>query len=105
MEWMLNKSSLIFSYESAKERWDILQTMFEDSSDVKCNKLLTFTSRFKNLHMLEEESLFDFYTKLCDIGNKSFVLGEKILESVLVIKIIRSLPVGSNPKPLTLNHF
>ena len=28
--------------------------------------------------MLEEESLFDFYIKLCDIANECFALGEKI---------------------------
>ena len=32
------------------------------------------------------------YSRLCDIANKSFGLGERILESKLVWKIIRSLP-------------
>ena len=75
---------LISLCESGKEAWDILQTMFEGSGDVQRNKLLTFTTIFKNLHMLEEESLSNFHTKLCDITNESFALGEKILASVLV---------------------
>ena len=87
---------LIFSCESTKEAWDILQTMFEGSSDVKRNKLLTFTTRFKNLHMLEEESLSNFYTKLCDIANESFALGEKIPASVLVRKSLDHYRIGSN---------
>ena len=82
---------LISSCESAKEAWGILQTTLKDSGDVKHNKLLTLTTRFENLHMLEEESLSDFYTKLCDMANKYFVLGEKIPESMLVRKIIRLL--------------
>ena len=48
--------------------------------------------------MLEEESLFDFYTKLCDIANESFTLGEKIPEFVIVRKIIRSIPDKFQPK-------
>ena len=56
---------------------------FEGLDDVKHNKLLTLTTRFKNLHMLEEESLSNFYTKLCDIANKSFALREKIPEFCL----------------------
>ena len=75
---------LISSCEFAKEAWDILQTTFESSGDVKHNKFLTLTTRFENLHMLEEESLFDFYTMLCVIANEPIALGEKILESVLV---------------------
>ena len=53
---------------------------------------LTLTIRLENLHMLEEESLYDFYPKLYDITNESFALGEKIPESMPMRKIIRSLP-------------
>ena len=35
---------LISSYETAKEAWDILQTTFEGSGDVKRNKLLSLTT-------------------------------------------------------------
>ena len=83
---------LIYSCEMAKEARDILQTMFEGSSDIKRNKLLSLTTRFENLRIHEDETLFDFYTKLCDIANESFALGEKISETTLVKKIVRSLP-------------
>ena len=58
---------------------------------MKKNKLLSFTTRFENLRIHEDESLSDFYTNLCDIANESFVLGEKILETTLIRKIMRSL--------------
>ena len=45
---------LISSCESANGVWDILQTTFEGSGDVKRNKLLTLTTKFENIHMLEE---------------------------------------------------
>ena len=41
--------------------------------------------------MHEDETLSDFYIKLCNIANKSFALGEKIYETTLVRKIMRSL--------------
>ena len=56
------------------------------------NNLLSLTIHFENLGMHDDESLFYFYTKLCDITNESFVLGEKIPETTLVRKIVRSLP-------------
>lgn len=40
-------------------------------------------TRFENMLMLEDESSFDFYAKLCDIANESFDLGEKITDSKL----------------------
>ena len=83
---------LFSSYETTKDAWDILQTTFESSGDMKRNKLhLSLTTRFENLRILYDESLFDFHTKLCDISNESFAFGEKIPENTLVKKIIRSL--------------
>ena len=75
---------LISSYEMAKEAWDILQTTFESLGDVKRNKFFSLCTRFENLRMHEEETLSNFYTKLCDIANESFALGEKIFETTLV---------------------
>ena len=69
---------LISSCETDKEAWEILQTTFEGSGDVKRNKLLSLTTRFESLRMHDDESLSEFYTKLCDIANELFVLGEKI---------------------------
>ena len=42
--------------------------------------------------MSKEESFVVFYAELCDIANESFALGEKILESKIVWKIVRFLP-------------
>ena len=49
-------------------------------------------SRFKDLRMLEDETISDFNSKLCDIANKTFTLGEKYSETKLVRKTLRSLP-------------
>ena len=36
-------------------------------------------SRFKDLRMMEDETINDFNSKLCDIANEAFAFGEKIL--------------------------
>ena len=42
--------------------------------------------------MEEEETFDEFYAKLKDIVNSTFNLGESIVESKIVRKILRSLP-------------
>ena len=49
------------------------------------------TIRFEELCMKDYETLSDFYSRLYDITNESFALGERILESKFVWKIVRSL--------------
>ena len=96
---------LILSCETTKEAWEILQTTFEGSVDVKKskkNKLLSLTTRFENLRMYDDESLFDFYTKLCDIANKSFALNKKIPKIALIWKIMRSLPNRFSSKVIAI---
>ena len=95
---------LISSCKMAKEAWEIFQTTFEGSSDVKRNKLLSLTTHFENLRVHEDESLSDFHTKLCDIANESFSLSEKIPETILVRKIVRSLPDRFSSKVITIEE-
>ena len=76
----------------------------EGSTDVKQNKLLSLTPRFENLRMLEDVLLQDFYTKICDIANKSFDFGEKIYETTLVRKIVRSLLDRFSSKLITIEE-
>ena len=49
-------------------------------------------SRFEDLRMLEDETISNFNSKLCDIANEAFTLGEKYSETKLVRKTLRSLP-------------
>jgi hypothetical protein len=50
------------------------------------------TSRFKEIRMLEDESFNEFYEKLNDIVNFRFNLVEKVEDSRIIRKILRSLP-------------
>ena len=49
-------------------------------------------TRYEDLKMIENETISDFNSKLCDIANKAFTLGEKYSDIKLVRKILRSLP-------------
>ena len=89
---------LISSCVSAKEAWDILQTQFEGTPDVKRSRSIMLQTKFENLRMSETESLIEFYERLSDIANEFFALGEKLDESILVRKIVRVLPDRFNTK-------
>lgn len=44
------------------------------------------TTRFETPKMLEDETLVDFYAKLCDISNRDFALGEEYSNAEFIIK-------------------
>jgi hypothetical protein len=60
------------------------------------SKLQLLTTNFENLRM--DETILDFNTKLRDISNLAFSLGEKMSEETLAKKILRSLPKRFNMK-------
>jgi len=88
----VNQFKLISTCETAKEAWDILQTAHEGTDTVKASKLQILTTRFERLRMEEDECIADFNSKLCDIANEAFALGEKYSDAKLVKKTLRSLP-------------
>ncbi|GMP90130.1 hypothetical protein CsSME_00041397 [Camellia sinensis var. sinensis] len=69
-----------------------------DNSEVKTGLEETHRGYFENLLMKDSETFDEFYAKLSDIVNSSFNLGEKISESKIVGKILRSLPDRFQPK-------
>ena len=86
-----NQFKLISFCECAKDAWNILQTTHEGTPLVKISKLQMLAIRFEDLRMMEYEIISDFISKLCDIANEAFALGEKYSNIKLVRKILRSL--------------
>lgn len=84
--------------EIANEAWDILEVTHEGTKTVKNSKLQLLTSRFEEIKMLEDECFNDFYAKLNDLVNSRFNLGQKVEDSRVVRKILRSLPERFRPK-------
>ena len=81
----------ISSTEIAKEAWTILQTTYEGTKTVNDSELQRLTTSFEEIKMEEDESFNEFYTKLKDIVNSAFNLGETIPEPKIVRKVLRSL--------------
>ena len=77
--------------EVAKEAWTILETTYKGTKAVKTVKLQKLTSSFEEIRMEEDETFDEFYAKLKDIVNSTFNLGESIVESKIIRKILRSL--------------
>ena len=69
----------IYSTETAKEAWTILQTTYERTNAVKDSKLQRLTTSFKEIKIEDDESFDEFYTKLKDIVNSAFNFGKLFL--------------------------
>ena len=76
----------IFTCETAKEAWDILEITHEGTVLVKNLKLQRLTTTF-DLRMDEDETFDEFYAKLSDVVNSSFYLGKQIPQFDIVRKV------------------
>jgi len=88
----------------AKEAWQILETTYEGTKKVKDTKLQMLTTSFEELKMSEDE-LFDlFYGKLNEVVIGKFNLGEKTDDSMIVRKILQSLPESFCAKVIAIEE-
>ena len=78
--------------------WNILQIVHEGTNVVKINKLQWLTTRFESIRMSDDECFDEFYTKLNDIVNSTYNLGEIYDQLKIVKKILRSLNEDFRPK-------
>jgi hypothetical protein len=84
--------------KSAKDIWDKLQNIYERDTKVKEAKLQTYRGQFKKLKMKEDEDIAACFLRVDETVNEIIGLGEEIEESVIVQKILISLPMRFNPK-------
>ena len=84
--------------ESAKEIWDKLKNIYEGDEKVKGAKLQTYRAEFEHLKMKEEENIAAYFLRVDEVVNNMRGLGEKIEGSVIVQKILRSLPMRFDSK-------
>ena len=75
-----------------------METTYEGTKKVKDTKLQMLTTRFEELKMSDNESFDSFYDKLNEVVIGKFNLGEKIEDSKIVRKILRSLPESFGAK-------
>jgi hypothetical protein len=84
--------------ETAKEIWDKLKNIYEGDDKVKEAKLQTYRGQFENLKMKEEENIVADFLRADETVNIIRGLGERTKESVIVQKILRSLPMRFDSK-------
>ena len=84
--------------DTAKKIWDTLENIHEGDKKVKTAKLQVYRAQFENLKMNDDEDIASFFLKTAEIINNMKALGEKMPESIIGQKILRSLPSRFNPK-------
>ena len=75
-----------------------METTYEVTKKVKDTKLQMLTTWFEDLRMGEDESFDSFYNKLNEVIIGKFNLEEKMKDSKVVQKILRSLPESFRAK-------
>jgi hypothetical protein len=88
----------VMNLQTAKEMWEKLISSYEGNEKVKDAKLQTHRRRFEQLRMNEDENISKFFLRVDEMVNAMRGLGETIDDSLLVQKILRSLPERFNPK-------
>ena len=66
------------------QAWKILEVTLEGAFPTRTSRLQLLITKFKNLKMLEDESISRFNLRVLDISDESFALGEKISQELLV---------------------
>jgi len=84
--------------DTAKEMWDKLISSYEGNEKVKDAKLQTYRLKFERLKMNEDETISKYFLRVEELVNAMKGLGEMFDDSLLVQKILRSLPDKFNPK-------
>jgi sirohydrochlorin ferrochelatase len=84
--------------KSAKEIWEKTRNIYEGDTKVKEAKLQTYRGQFEQLKMKEDENIAAYFLRVGKTVNSIIGLGEEIQESVIVQKVLRSLPMRFNPK-------
>ena len=88
----------IMHSKTAKDMWDTLENIHEGDKKVNTAKLQVYRAQFENLKMNDDEDVGSFFLRVAEIVNNMKALGETIPKSVIVQKILRSLPPIFNPK-------
>jgi hypothetical protein len=82
----------VMQLDSAKEMWYKLIISYEGNEKVKDAKLQTYRLKFEQLNMNEDEIVNTYFLRVEDFVNAMKGHGQKIEDSFLVQKILRSLP-------------
>ncbi|XP_074336117.1 uncharacterized protein LOC141673281 [Apium graveolens] len=78
--------------KTAKEAWEGIKILYQGAERVRTAKIQTLKTEFEALNMKENESLDDFCMKMNSLITNIRALGEEIVESYVVKKLLRAVP-------------
>ena len=84
--------------------WEKLQTTYEGDNKVKEAKLQTYRGQFEQLRMNEDEDIAAYILRVDQLVNTIRGLGEEVEETIVVRKILRTIPKRFNPKIFALEE-
>jgi hypothetical protein len=88
----------VMHLDTTKAMWDKLINNYEGNEKVKGAKLQTYRLKFEQLKMNEDETIRKYFLRVEELVNAMKGIGEEFEDSLLVQKILRSLPDKFNPK-------
>jgi hypothetical protein len=81
----------VMGWNTAKEVWDKLKSIYEGDPKVKQVKLQRHRAEFENLKIDEKEDIATYFLRVDEVVNAIRWLGEDLNESLVVQKVLRSL--------------
>eukprot|EP00253_Pinus_taeda_P008146 PITA_08146 len=99
-----SKFKKVMNCNYAKEMWDKLVGLYDGDSKVKKVKLQTHRRQFESLKMEDEEDISSYFLRVAKVVNSLKGLDEKIEESTIVQKVLRSLPDRFDSKISTIEE-
>lgn len=82
----------VMSCTTSHEIWEKLINIHEGDTKIKEAKLQVFRSKFEALNMNEDETIEGYFNRVIEIVSSMRGLGEKVEDSNVVKKVLRSLP-------------
>jgi len=93
-----NEMTKVMTCTSTKEIWDKLKSIHEGDVKIKEAKLQTHRAMFEGLKMNGDKSIEEYMHRVNETVNSIWGLGEKIENSIIVKKVLRSLTEKYNSK-------
>jgi hypothetical protein len=91
--------------ETAKEAWDALEEMNMGEERIKKARVQTLKRELDGMYMGDSEKINDFALKVTTIVNEIRALGTKVEETVVVEKLLHSVPDKFRPLISTIEQW
>ena len=91
--------------ELEKDMWDKLQTIYEGDEKVKEAEIQTYREQFEGPQMEEDENVATYFLRVNEVVMFSRGLGETLEYSIVVKKVLRSIPDRYDPKVLAIEEL